>query len=247
MAVAALGLCAACASVDPAVEADAEPVSVPVSALPPDVSSVMGQGWGPFLLPGKRSTTYSVSSVEGVSAVRADARRSASMLRRQVSVAPQALGHIQFSWWVPALMAQARLREPAREDSPVRVVLAFDGDHDSLSMRNQLLFQLAHTLTGEAPPYATLMYVWDTDAALEDVIPAARTDRIRKIVVDSGPRGLQSWRLHERDIAADFRHAFGEEPGQLIGVGLMSDSDNTASDIHAFYGPVRLSGQAGRP
>ena len=77
------------------------------------------------------------------------------------------LGTLAFSWRVPALMPQADLSDRDSADSPARIVLAFDGDHRRLSAKNRTLFELAETLTGEAPPYATLMYVWDGHSALE--------------------------------------------------------------------------------
>jgi hypothetical protein len=45
---------------------------------------------------------------------------------------------------------------------------------------------------------------------------------------------------YERDIRADYRKAFGEEPGRLIAVGIMTDTDNTKSTAQAWYGPVVL-------
>jgi len=41
-------------------------------------------------------------------------------------------------------------------------------------------------------------------------------------------------------VAADFRRAFGEEPGPLVAIAVMTDSDNTRSRSRAWYGPVRL-------
>jgi len=102
------------------------------------------------------------------------------------------------------------------------------------------MFELAQALSGEAPPYATLMYVWDAKAPIDTVIVNPRTDRIRKIVVDSGPTELKRWREHRRDVAADFRRAFGEEPGPLLALAVMTDSDNTRSRSRAWYGPVTL-------
>lgn len=183
--------------------------------------------------------------MDGIAVVRAEARASASLIRRPVPIDPGQLGTVRFSWRVPYLIDDADLSDPHSEDSPVRVVLAFDGDRARLSAKNRLVFELAETLSGEAPPYATLMYVWDARAALETVIPGGRSDRVRKLVVDSGPVHLNTWRLHERQIAADFRRAFGEEPGALIGVGLMTDSDNTGSRALAWYGAVRLTDAQG--
>lgn len=199
------------------------------------------RAWSSFVLPGKRPTTYQHVLFDGRPAIRAQADGSASMYRQRLSLEQAQIGSIDFSWWVPALMAGADLSDRERADSPVRVVLAFDGDLSRLSRKDRLMFELAETLTGESPPYATLMYVWDTRSPPETVIPGGRSDRIRKIVVDSGPMHLKSWRHHRRDIARDFERAFGESPGRLIGVALMTDSDNTASRVNAIYGSLMLT------
>jgi hypothetical protein len=69
----------------------------------------------------------------------------------------------------------------------------------------------------------------------------ARTDRIRKIVIESGTKNLNQWMDYERDIKADFERAFGEAPGALLGIALMTDTDNTRSQTKAYYGPVSLA------
>jgi hypothetical protein len=209
---------------------------------PPKASD---DGWHAFVLPGKRATQYTPGWQGGQAVVQADADSAASMWRRSVMVEPSELGRMRFSWRVGALIPTADLTDRDSEDSPVRIVLAFDGDHATLSPRNRMLFELAQAVTGEPPPYATLMYVWDNAAPLESVIPGNRTDRIRKIVVDSGAAQLGVWRLHERDLAADYRRAFGEPPGRLIGVALMTDSDNTRSQVRAWYRDVQLLGVDG--
>ena len=59
-------------------------------------------------------------------------------------------------------------------------------------------------------------------------------------MVESGPGRLDRWLDYERDIRADFEQAFGEAPGALVGIGIMTDTDNTRSTTQAWYGPVRL-------
>ena len=125
-------------------------------------------------------------------------------------------------------------------DSPVRLVLAFEGDRSKFSMRNAMLSELARSLTGEELPYATLMYVWSNRHPQGTVIPSARTDRIRKLVLESGPGKLGQWLDYARDIRADYEKAFGEAPGALVGVALMTDTDNTRATAQAWYGPVQL-------
>lgn len=122
----------------------------------------------------------------------------------------------------------------------VRVVLTFEGDRSRLSARDRMLSELLQFMTGEPLPYATLMYVWCPTRAPGSVIVNPRTDRIRTLVVESGPARLNQWLDYERDIRADFQRVFGEAPGRLLHVAVMSDGDNTGSDFRAWYGPVQL-------
>lgn len=196
------------------------------------------EGWHPVSLPGKAATQYQTVHKEGRWATAARSERSASMWRRKLQRAPDQLGHVRFSWWVQDVIPNASVADASREDAPARVLFGFDGNHTSLPARTRMLFELAEALTGERPPYATLMYVWDATAPVGTVIINPRSDRIRKIVVDSGVDQLRRWREHRRDLEADFRLAFGEAPGALQSVALMTDSDNTRSHAESWYGPV---------
>jgi hypothetical protein len=100
--------------------------------------------------------------------------------------------------------------------------------------------ELVRALTGEEMPYATLMYVWCNHRTPGAVVISPRSDRVRKLVVQSGAAQLDQWLDYERDIRADYIKAFGEPPGALVGVAIMTDSDNTHTTTRAWYGPVRL-------
>lgn len=170
----------------------------------------------------------------------ARAESSASLLRQKLRIEPQHLSLVRFSWKVPALIADADLALRDKSDSPVRLILAFDGDRSQFSFKNTMLSELAQVLTGEPMPFATLMYVWSNSQPAESVIHSPRTDRIRKLVLESGAANLNQWRDYERDIRADFIKVFGEPPGALVGIALMTDADNTRSSAQAWYGPVQL-------
>ena len=103
-----------------------------------------------------------------------------------------------------------------------------------------MLSELSHVMSGRPMPYATLMYVWCNHRPVESVIQNPRTDRIQKIVVESGSQRLNQWLTYERNIREDYEKAFGEPPGALIGIGLMTDSDNTRSHAQSWYGAIRL-------
>lgn len=217
------------------VPAAADPPQRQTQAPGPDRA-----GWEPVLLPGKRATLYAQELKDGRPAWSARSDASASMFRKRLLVPADQVGQVEFSWWVDRLVPGADLSEAGQGDSPARVVFAFDGDHSRLSMKNRMLFELAGGLGGESPPFATLMYVWANDATPESVIVNPRIDRVRKIVMESGPRHLKQWRTYRRDLAADYRRAFGEEPGPLIGVAYMTDSDNMNASARTWYGDIHL-------
>lgn len=198
------------------------------------------QGWQPLALPGKAVTRYSWTEKDGRPALEAASDRSASIWRRRMEPPLAQVGEVSFSWWVEGLIPGADVGDVDREDSVARVIFGFGGDNDALPLRTRVKFELAQALTGEAPPYATLMYVWDSKLPVGTVVVNARSDRIRKIVVDSGPAELRRWRDHQRDLAADFRLAFGESPGPLMSMAVMTDSDNSRGSARTWYGPVEL-------
>jgi hypothetical protein len=196
--------------------------------------------WQSMRLPGKLLTAYRVDPQGPRKALRAEADSSASMLRQALHIPHEQLGSLQFDWRVDQLIAGADMRQRETEDSPVRLILVFEGDRQRFSTQNQLLSELTLSLTGEPLPYATLMYVWCNDCAAESVIVNPRTDRIRKLAVESGAGRAGQWVTYRRDIRADFERAFGEPPGALLGLAIMTDTDNTRSTTRAWYGAIRL-------
>ena len=197
--------------------------------------------WSNYRLPGKKASEFSYQLMDGRSTMAATAQASASMLRRTLRVEPADLGGLKFSWKLPSLIQYADLASKEFDDSPVRVVLAFDGDRSKFSSKNAMLSELAQLLTGDELPYATLMYVWCNNCEANSVIMNPRTDRIRKLPLESGPAKLNRWLDYERDVRRDFEQAFGEAPGALTSISIMTDSDNTASTAKAWYGPVTLT------
>lgn len=202
--------------------------------------------WEGMGVPNKEATLYTLDAQAPVndqglrSALRAQAHASASMLQTALDIQPQDLGQVHFSWLVPALIEGADMTTRQGDDSPVRLVLAFEGDRGNFSTKDAALNELTRLLTGKEMPYATLMYVWCNKRPVGSVIHNPRTDRIRKLVIESGPQGLRQWRNYRRDIRADFEAAFSEAPGKLVGIGIMTDSDNTQSQTQAWYGKISL-------
>jgi hypothetical protein len=84
------------------------------------------------------------------------------------------------------------------------------------------------------------MYIWENQAPVGTIIPNTRTGRIQMLVAESGPKNLGHWGTYQRNIVEDYEKVFGEKPGRLIAVGVLTDTDNTEETIEAWYGDIRL-------
>lgn len=198
-------------------------------------------GWELRRLPGKRWAPFTPVVVDGHAGVQVQAHSSLSLLRTRLHPPRTEPVEVQFSWWVDKLVEGADLSDSDASDAPAQLLVAFDGDRSLLSARNALMSELLLLVTGEEMPYASLVYVWANDHSPGTVIRDPRSDRIRYLVVEQGAQHLRQWVHHRRDIHADYRHAFGEEPGPVAGLAIMTDTDNTRTQVTGVFGPVSLS------
>ena len=61
------------------------------------------------------------------------------------------------------------------------------------------------------------------------------------IVVNTGAGSLGQWQQVTRDLATDYRTAFGSAPPNLIAIGLKTDSDSTNTSAQADYDDIQLT------
>jgi len=199
------------------------------------------EGWLALKINDKKTPTiYRVVDEGGKPVVHARARASASGLYRRPDFSLGERPIARWSWKVSRLVAAADNSKARREDSPVRIVLAFEGDKAKLPAKDQAVLKLARKLSGQDLPYATLMYIWSNASPVDTVIANPHTRRIQMIVASSGAGGVGAWQQISRDVVADFRRAFNEEPGRLLGYGLLSDTDNTGETVEAWYGDIEF-------
>jgi len=200
--------------------------------------------WQPWIFSRfARRTDYRVVEEEGARFLRAQSERAASGLLQEVEIEPREAKHIKWRWRVPQLLKGADLNRKGSDDSPVRVIVSFDGNLDKLDVEERAMAGMVKLISGREMPYATLMYVWDNKMPVGTFLENAHSSRAKLIVVASGPAELGRWVPFSRNLVADFKRAFGEAPGKIITVGVMTDSNATENDAIAFYGDIVISDQ----
>lgn len=188
----------------------------------------------------KRDTIYTLVQEDGRTVLRGAADRSASayVARFKPAVAVPAI--MSWRWKTDALVPGADNRDKNREDAPLRVIIAFDGDRTTLPAAEQKRLRRARNLSGREPPYAMLMYIWSDHVPVESIISSAHTTQVKMLVVASGSNGLGKWQSVRRNVAEDYRHAYGTEPGPVLGVAVMTDTDNTGTKAVGEYADIRF-------
>lgn len=206
------------------------------------------EGWKPLIiLRNKKQTEYQLVRKEGRTVLHARANSASSALMHTLNVDTAGHPWLQWQWKIPALLKGADNTQRATEDSPVRIVLGFDGDKEKLPFTDQVLFETAKVVTGHDFPYATLMYIWENNAPVGTIIRSTYSNRIKMMVAESGSAGIGEWRAFTRNIVEDYEKAFGEKPGRLIGIGVLTDTDNTGESTEAWYGDIRLLRESALP
>ncbi|WP_068321778.1 DUF3047 domain-containing protein [Polynucleobacter yangtzensis] len=201
----------------------------------------MPNGWNFYrIAPFKKNTVYRLESYQGKTVLSANSKTSASGLA--VKLRPRQASNLLLQWEWKALnpIVNADNADGYADDAPLRILVAFDGNKSKLPLKEKMTFEMANLISGQEMPYATLMYIWSGKSPVDTIITNAHTSRIKMIVVDSGWDNLGQWHRHQRDLAADYKRAYGEAPGEVIGIALLTDTDNTKSETRAFYGDIEL-------
>jgi hypothetical protein len=85
------------------------------------------------------------------------------------------------------------------------------------------------------------MYIYANGPSVGAVIPNPHTKRVQMIVVAMGDSSVGKWQSFARNVREDYKRAFNEEPGKLVSLGVLTDTDNTGEKTQAWYGDITLS------
>lgn len=187
-----------------------------------DPAAPLGEAWThqKFIT----ATQYDRVTIEGIAAIRAVGRESASGLYRDVRYQVAEHPWLAWRWRVDRLQQTADIRIKAREDFAAAIFLIFG--RPSMLNRN----------------VPTLAYVWTSARLAEEMIVDSpyHPESVRSIVIRSGEKRLGAWIRERRNVVDDFRKAFRREPPETVEVvGLFTDNDQTGEPVEAYYGAVR--------
>jgi len=193
------------------------PVAGGAADLPGVVVDTFEGGLGPQwqVKSFKGQTDYRVVSDNGNQVLMAVSSGTASGLVRNIDLDPQAYPILTWRWKVAGIVPQGDERTKAGDDYAVRVYVIFP-----------------HWFFAKT---RTLNYIWANRLPAGEFLANAYTGNAVMIAVRSGPEQAGQWVSERRDIVADFRRAFGEDPPRVGAVAVMNDTDNTGTTATGWF------------
>jgi hypothetical protein len=209
---------------------------------------ILPDGWQPLTFERiARHTDYSLVNDAGTVVIKAVSEQAASGLTRAVSISPLEYPVIQWRWKVNNVLQKGDVTSKDGDDYPARIYITFAFDPDRAGYLQRLEYEAARLLLGPDVPYRAISYIWGSNSPADTMIANSYTDRVMMFVVESGAGKLQQWVTERRNVYADYRKAFAEEPPMISGIAIMTDTDNTGEAAVAWYGDIVFMNDQGNP
>lgn len=219
--------------------ADEAPVVTPFSSS--DQKTGIPGAWQPLTFP-KISTLTQYRAVQRNhrTVIQARSQGGASGLVHALDMDPARFPWLVWRWQVDHALEGADITTKAGDDCAARIYVTFKYDGGSKSWWERLKHKTARVFAGHELPGSALVYVWTGSAQVGSIIDSPYTHRSKMIVVQSGNDLKGRWISERRNIVEDYRLAFGASPPAIMGIAIMTDTDNTGGETTAYYGDILL-------
>lgn len=201
----------------------------------------LDDGWEPLEFPKiDRHTNYRLVEEDGTQVIEASTDNSASGLIARLDLEPGESLMLKWRWKVSNVFDQGDARKKSGDDYPARIYVAFEFEPEKASWFERAKRKTVATVFGEELPGNAINYIWANRLPQGETVANPYAEETKMIAVTSGNEQAGEWVTVERDLVADYRAAFGEDPPPIRGVAIMSDSDNTGESATAWYGDLEL-------
>ncbi|WP_428604306.1 DUF3047 domain-containing protein [Sedimenticola sp.] len=194
-----------------------------VPAAPINLSDIAKEGltgWNEHRFKGQ--TQYRVVTLNGIPLISARSHGTASGLYKKIRIDLDATPYLNWQWQIEKPLPVMNEQSKAGDDYSARVYVILEGG---------------------LMPWRTkaLNYVWSSSQPTGSSWPNAFSGQSRMIALRSPmdkPNVLVSER---RDIKADFLRYFGATVHYIDVIAIMTDTDNSGQQAHAYYGDLFFS------
>ncbi|MCH7616035.1 MAG: DUF3047 domain-containing protein [Nitrospinae bacterium] len=196
------------------------------------------EGWEPLTFEKiPQHTKYELVQDSDTVVVRATSKQSSSGLTRKITINPKAFPIVQWRWKIDNIIKSGDVTKKEGDDYPARIYITFEYDSSKVGFFERAKFEIINLAYGEYPPSA-INYIWESKTPIGTIVPNPYTDYVQMIVTQSGSQRVGEWVTEERNVYEDYKEAFGEEPPNISGIAIMTDTDNTKESATAYFGDI---------
>lgn len=167
-------------------------------------------------------THYTLVDDNGIRVLRADSKHSASALYQQIDVDLTKTPFLNWRWKITDTFDGNDEKTKTGDDYPVRLYVVFPGSGFSFTPRS-------------------LTYVWSNTADFNSHWYNPYSDDVIMLALENGSQKAGQWVMEKRNVMADLEERFGEPIKSIIGLAIMTDTDNTKVEATSYYGDIYFS------
>jgi hypothetical protein len=169
---------------------------------------------------GLKPTDYSVIPDGTNHCLRAAATNSNSALMAKLNLKPPLHLLLHWRWKIDHTPPGASDRVVHDYDHAARVIIAFD------------------TFIG---PPRSINYFWANSELVGTAMPHPLMGRAQMLALESGNGRAGEWISEERNVTADWHRLFpGRKMPRIVGIGVLTDTDSTHTQVLAHYADMEL-------
>jgi hypothetical protein len=196
--------------------------------------------WQPLVFRGiSTQTRYTLESVEGAEIARAESNCGASgLVLRLDAIHIDQTPLLSWRWRVDRGLDLLEEQTKAEDDFAARVYMTFELDKDRASTLKKLRHRLAKLIYGETIPGSALNFVWTSRLPTGTVWDNPFEPSAKMIALAQGAHA--GWRTETVDVATRYRELFDAPIPPLLGLAIMSDSDNSCQRTEARFADFKF-------
>jgi len=188
----------------------------------------------------ERQTAYSVVFDHDRSVIKAVSDAAASGLIQHYRGSAQRTPWLSWQWKIDHVLKNGDVSKKQGDDYAARIYLAFEFNPAGQSLWQRMRHKIASLAAGRKLPGSAINYIWANKAPKGKVVNSPYTDLTKMFVLQSGNSFAGQWMTERRNIVDDYQVAFGTKPPPIIGIAIMTDTDNTGEATIAYYADIRL-------
>ncbi|MEK6531530.1 MAG: DUF3047 domain-containing protein [Deltaproteobacteria bacterium] len=178
------------------------------------------EGWG--ITEWKGRAEFEVIETEIGSTLHLKSSSTSTALYKDMSFDIKEYPALNWKWKVERLPHGADARRGATDDQALQLYVIFPRWPAAVNSR-------------------VIGYIWDTSAPSGAYLSSRKSRNTRYVVVKSGPSEIGRWHQETKDVYADYRRLFSEDPPKAGRVSVMIDTDDTKGHAESFIGNIFFS------